>query len=49
MNGCLAGLILVLVRLRRRLLTRRISRSFDYKLSLNLDQCLAIEELLRAA
>ena len=46
MNPTLVSLILFLIRLQRRSLERRISRSFDSKLSLNLDKCIAIEQIL---
>ena len=49
MNTCLVGLMVALIRLQRRVLERRISRSFDSELSVDLDKTLALEEILKGA
>ena len=46
MNPYFVGLMLVFIRLQQYLLERRISRSFDSQLSLDLDKCIAIKEIL---
>lgn len=49
MNRYLMGLVLILIRLQRRVLERRISKMFDIKLSLDVDKCLAVEDILKGA
>ncbi len=46
MNRYLTGLMLALIRVQRRSLERRISKMFDIKLSIDIDKCVGVEEIL---
>ncbi len=46
MNKYIRHFILILIRRERRALEGRISKMFDIKLSIDLDKCVAVEQIL---